>query len=381
MIIGNPPYNAGQANENDNNKNRKYKTIDGRVKETYSKDSKATLRKALSDPYVKAIRWASDRIEDEGIVALVTNNSFLEGLSFDGMRKHLEQDFSSVYVLDLGGNIRKNPGKTSNVFNIMVGVSINFFVKSSAKKGIFYTDVGDALKKQDKLDYLSKNTLDSIQWKLIQPDQKKTWLTDGLQPEFDDFLPLGTKEAKGAKTEVDGVIFKTYSNGVKTNRDAWVYNFNQNILAGNMQCCIDTYNNQVEKWVDRNDMEAKIDDFVLYDDRRISWSRDLKLKLKRKKFIKFDKKEIRISLYRPFIKSNLSFNFGMVDVPGQFPKIFPTQTTENMVICCTNYSQIPFVLQIMNCIPDVNVGGRPSQCFPLYTYTEDGSRTENITNW
>ena len=142
VVIGNPPYNAGQTNENDNNKNRKYETIDAAVKDSYSKDSKATLRNALSDPYVKAIRWASDRIGDEGIVALVTNNSFIDGIAFDGMRQHLAKDFSAVYVLDLGGNVRKNPGKTSNVFDIMVGVSINLFVKNSTgSKGIYYKDI------------------------------------------------------------------------------------------------------------------------------------------------------------------------------------------------------------------------------------------------
>ncbi len=132
VIIGNPPYNASQVNENDNNKNRKYKTLDKRVSDTYAKDSKATLVNKLSDPYVKAIRWATDRIGDEGIVAFVTNNSFVDNLAFDGMRKHLAQDFDEIYVLDLGGNVRKNPklsGTTHNVFGIQVGVSINIFVR------------------------------------------------------------------------------------------------------------------------------------------------------------------------------------------------------------------------------------------------------------
>ena len=132
VVIGNPPYNAWQLNENDNNKNRKYKVIDRRVSETYAKDSKATLVNSLSDPYVKAIRWASDRIGEEGIVAFVTNNSFIENLAFDGVRKNLEQDFSEIYVLDLGGNVRKNlklSGTTHNVFGIQVGVSINIFVR------------------------------------------------------------------------------------------------------------------------------------------------------------------------------------------------------------------------------------------------------------
>jgi len=132
VVIGNPPYNVGQLNENDNNKNRKYKVMDKRVAETYAKDSKATNKNALSDPYVKAVRWASDRIGDEGIVAFVTNNSFLEQIAFDGMRKNLEADFDEIYVFDLGGNVRKNPklsGTTHNVFGIQVGVSINIFVR------------------------------------------------------------------------------------------------------------------------------------------------------------------------------------------------------------------------------------------------------------
>jgi predicted helicase len=132
IVIGNPPYNVGQLNENDNNKNRKYEVMDKRVAATYARDSRATNKNSLSDPYVKAIRWASDRIGDEGVVALVTNNSFIDNLAFDGMRKNLAQDFDAIYVLDLGGNVRKNPklsGTTHNVFGIQVGVSINIFVR------------------------------------------------------------------------------------------------------------------------------------------------------------------------------------------------------------------------------------------------------------
>ena len=132
VIVGNPPYNTGQVNENDNNKNRKYETMDGRVARTYAKDSKVTLKNKLSDPYVKAIRWAADRIGDKGVIAFVTNSSFLDGVAFDGMRKHLADDFDAIYILDLSGNVRKNPslsGTTHNVFGIQVGVSINFFYK------------------------------------------------------------------------------------------------------------------------------------------------------------------------------------------------------------------------------------------------------------
>jgi len=386
VIIGNPPYNAGQLNENDNNKNRKYKVIDGRVKETYSNDSNATLRNALADPYVKAIRWASDRIGDEGIVALVTNNSFLDGIAFDGMRQHLGQDFSKIYVLDLGGNVRKNPGKTANVFDIRVGVSINLLVKTpSTKKTIYYAHVGEELNKEQKLNYLTEKNLVGINWQVISPNDENVWLTDGLHSEFEEFLPLGTKEAKKAKKDAVGVVFKNYGLGVATNRDTWAYHFNQEILAENMERTIEAYNEQVNKWVKRDNREALLDDFVRYDNKRISWSSTLKNHLKSGKAAEFEENDIRRSLYRPFSKCYLYFESILIDRPGQFPKIFPTPTTsnENRVICIAGVGDRKgFGCLISNLIPSRDLAFEKAQCFPLYTYKEDGTnRTDNITDW
>ena len=197
VVIGNPPYNVGQVNENDNNKNRKYGTMDARVKDTYAKDSTATNKKALADPYVKAIRWASDRIGDEGVVAFVTNSGFLDGVAFDGMRKLLADDFDVIYILDLSGNVRKNPklsGTTHNVFGIQVGVSINFFVKRRGKTNsqaeIFYARVEESWRKEDKYRYLdTKEYYRNIEWQAIRPDQRYTWLTEGLRAEFETFIP------------------------------------------------------------------------------------------------------------------------------------------------------------------------------------------------
>ena len=222
VVIGNPPYNVGQINENDNNKNRKYPTMDARVKDTYAKDSTASNKNALADPYVKAIRWASDRIGDEGVVAFVTNSGFLDGVAFDGMRKLLADDFDVIYILDLSGNVRKNPklsGTTHNVFGIQVGVSINFFVKRRSKTNsqaeIFYVRVDEFWRKEDKYRYLdTKEHYRNIEWQAIRPDQRYTWLTEGLRAEFETFIPMGTKEAKAVIGEAVGVIFKTYSNGV-----------------------------------------------------------------------------------------------------------------------------------------------------------------------
>jgi predicted helicase len=388
VILGNPPYNVGQQDENDNNKNRKYPVLEKLIAQSYAKDSKATLKNALSDAYVKAIKWATWRLQGskEGIVAFVTNNSFLDSIAFDGMRKHLAQDFTKLYHLDLGGNVRKTPG-VQNVFGIMVGVSINLLVKSqTGEKGIYYAQIGDDLNKQGKLDYLVANGFNTIPWQTIEPDKNHTWLTEGLHAEFDSFMPLGTKAEKASKQEVEGVIFKIYSNGVKTNRDTWAYNFNRETLATNMQRTVEFYNQEVFRWSRRSGKPVSVDDFVVYDDTKLSWSRDLKLDLQRGKFAEFKEEKIRTSLYRPFTKKMVYFDADsiIVDVPGQFPKIFPTLATEkeNQVIYCTNHSQIPFVVQIVDCIPELCVGGRNGQGFPFYTYPEDSSnRQENITDW
>ena len=392
VVIGNPPYNVGQVNENDNNKNRKYPTMDARVKETYGKDSTATLKNKLSDPYVKAVRWASDRIGEEGVVAFVTNNSFLDNVAFDGMRKHLADDFDAIYILDLGGNVRKNPklsGTTHNVFGIQVGVSINFFIKrrgnANSHAEIFYARVDEIWRKEDKYRHLdSKEYYRNIEWKSITPGQRYTWLTEGLHAEFETFIPMGTKEAKAAKGEAVDVIFKSYSLGVSTNRDAWVYNFNRNILADNMNRLIGTYNAEVDRWKRRENRDANVDDFVAYDDTKISWSRDLKAKLKREQTAKYANHKVRTSLYRPFTQSNLYFDRMMSDVVSVFPSIFPTPETEteNWVICLTSVgNKKPFHCLMVQQIADLHLTG-DSQCFPFYAYDEDGrNRRENITDW
>ena len=391
VIIGNPPYNVGQVNENDNNKNRKYPTMDARVAATYAKDSKATNKNKLSDPYVKAIRWASDRIGEEGVVAFVTNNGFLDGVAFDGMRKHLADDFDAIYILDLSGNVRKNPklsGKTHNVFGIQVGVSINFFIKKGANANsqaeIFYARVDEFWRKEDKYRYLdSKEHYRNIGWKPIIPDRRYTWLTEGLHPEFETFIPMGTKEAKAAKSEAVDVIFKTYSCGVGTNRDAWVYNFNRNGLMQNMRLTIDTYNVEVDRWKRRGDQAESLDDFVLSDDKKIKWSSALKRTLKSGQIAEFADTKIRQSLYRPFTKSNLFFDRVMNHSVHIFPSIFPTPETEqeNRVIWLKVGQEWPMFALMTNKIPDqLPQGG--SQCFPFYTYDEDGTnRRENITDW
>ena len=399
IVVGNPPYNAGQVNENDNNKNRKYETMDKRVAETYARASKASLRRHLQDPYVKAIRWASDRIGNEGVIALVTNNKFLDGMAFDGMRKILATDFDAIYVLNLGGDVRKNPslsGTTHNVFGIQVGVSINFFIKkngsTNSESKIFYACVDEFWRKEDKYRYLdSKKHYRKIKWKRIRPDKQYTWLKEGFNAEFETLIPMGNKKAKAGKGDALDVIFKIYSLGVSTNRDAWAYNFNRNTLTDNMERMIDFYNEQVFKWERRSIGQTKrkksdVDDFVVYDDNKIKWSETLKRNLEKGNIAEFSLEKIRTSLYRPFTKSNLYFDRLINDRVSVFPSIFPTleTETENRVIIVpsaggrTNYWC--FCTDITPSLTITSIDG--SQCFSFYTYDEDSSnRQENITNW
>ncbi len=389
VVIGNPPYNAWQVNENDNNKNRKYLAMDKVIQDTYVANSTATNRNALYDPYVKAIRWASDRIRDQGVVAFVTNNGFLDGLAFDGMRKHLADDFDAIYILDLGGNARKGlKVSDANVFGIRVGVSINLFIKTrqgqSEPSCIFYYRTDNLWNKKQKFDFLNEHKhIGTIEWQTIEPDTRHTWLTEGLHPEFHTFIPIGTKEAKANRSAVSNVIFKTYSSGVKTNRDAWSYNFNKNTLTVNIQQMSSTYNAEAGRWEREENKETNIDDFVVYDDTKIAWSRDLKVKLKRGTITEYTECKTRTALYRPFTKSNLYFDRTISDVLYMFPSIFPNPETEkeNQVIWIKVGKEWSMFALITNKIPDILPQGG-SQCFPLYTYNEDGTnRQENITDW
>ena len=393
VVIGNPPYNVGQVNENDNNKNREYETMDKLIADTYAKDSKATNKTALSDMYVKAIRWALDRIDEEGLVTFVTNNGFLDGIAFDGMRKRLAADCDAIYVFDLGGNARKGlKVSDANVFGIRVGVSINLFVKKKEKSSesprLFYYRTDELWDRKQKFDFLNEREhAGNIAWQPIQPDTRHTWLTEGLHAEFDTFIPMGTKEAKAQKGEAVDAIFKIYSNGVKTNRDAWTYNFNQDALTENMNRTIQTYNTEVARWEQRTDWNTNLDDFVVSDETKIKWSRNLKRELQRNKIAEYSEHKVRNALYRPFTRSHLFFDRIMNNDVSHFPSIFPSLRTEreNHVIIVSDHGfRAGFNTLMTNLIPDFHTlsASDSFQCFPFYIYDEDGTnRRENITDW
>ena len=394
VVIGNPPYNVGQVNENDNNKNRKYPTMDKRVAETYARDSKATNKNKLSDVYVKAMRWAADRIGGEGVVAFVTNSGYLDNVSFDGMRKHLSDDFDSLYLLDLGGNVRKNPklsGTTHNVFGIQVGVSINLFVKKNGKSDsqieMFYARVDENWRKEEKYRYLeAMERYSNVEWQPIRPDKHYTWLTEGLHAEYETFIPMGTREAKMAKGGDSKVMFNLYSLGVATNRDILAYSFDLELLQDRVRTFVEIYNSTVDR-KRRLDSNAPPEDFVDTNDPRIKWTRQVKSSLRKLAISKYEESHFRTSLYRPFCQKHLYFDNFWNEERYQQHLIFPTLEThtENRVVVVSDHGfRAGFSILMTNLIPDLHTLAASDgfQCFPYYTYDEDGSnRRENITNW
>ena len=392
VVIGNPPYNMGQVNENDNNKNRPYETMDKLIAETYAKDSKATLRNKLYDPYVKAIRWALDRIGEEGVVAFVTNNSFLDGVAFDGMRKHLTDDCDAIYILDLGGNARKGlKVSDANVFGIRVGVSINLFVRnrenSSKSPRIFYYRTDDLWNREQKFNFLNEcQHTGSIAWQSIQPDSRYTWLTEGLHAEFDTFIPMGNRKAKHVKDSSGETIFSLYSLGIATNRDNLAYSFNLALLQERVRTFIEIYNIAVDR-KKRHDPKTPVESFIDTTDSRIKWTRQVKASLKNLEPSTYERTHFREALYRPFCQKYLYFDHFWNEERYQQPRIFPTPETEteNRVIIVSDHGfRADFSVLIANVIPDLHALSTSDgfQCFPFYTYDEDGTnRRENITDW
>jgi predicted helicase len=388
VIIGNPPYNARQIDENDNNKNRRYPTLDKKIAETYIKDSMATLVNQLSDPYVKAIRFASERVGDEGIVAFITNNGFIDSIAFDGMRKHLSKDFSIIYILDLGGNIRRNPklsGTTHNVFGIQVGVSINLFVKknNNQEPKILYSRLDEFWRKEQKYNFLNqKVNIDKIEWKEIHPDCRHNWLTEGIQASFENFLPIGDKRNKRASKSQ--AIFQSFSNGIKTNNDAYVYNHQEMYPVSIAKNMVTIFNEEYYRWIAKGRPKF-IDEFLNIDTKSMKWIRNTKRSLTRGIRAIFDETKIRKCLYRPFCKQFYYFERIFNEDTHQFPHIFPTPESKNYLICVSGIGHDIFICLISRCIVDLkysNSSNGATQCFPFYTYADDGSnRRENITDW
>ena len=406
VVIGNPPYNANQANENDNNKNREYQHIDKRIKDTYIHASTAQKTK-LYDMYARFFRWASDRLSDNGVLALVTNRSFIESRTFDGFRKTVAQEFSDIYVVDLGGDVRANPklsGTKNNVFGIQTGVAISFFIKKTKKPvrpelvegsrsksihastgsartevaRIYYNRRPELETAEEKLSFLANHPMRHLAFEQVQPDKNHNWvnLTDN---DFDTLLPLASKDTKAAKTAgKERAIFKLYSLGAVTNRDEWVYDYDQIVLRRKVSFLIEAYNADLKRLDSQLQNEA-LDDMLNYS---IKWTRAVKAQLRRRQKLQFDSAKIRRGLYRPFVSSNIYFDKSVNEFQYQTPFIWPNPNSNNPAICFTTGGRLPFSAFITDIVPCLTVLSLDAnQCLGLYRYDEAGNRADNITDW
>jgi predicted helicase len=394
VVIGNPPYNMGQQNENDQNKNRRYTasgSVDERVAMSYVKASSATLRNKLSDPYVKAFRWATDRIRDHGIVCFVSNNSFIDQIAFDGMRKCLAGDFSRIYVLDLGGNVRNNPklsGTTHNVFGIQIGVAITILVRRADKVAekyaeILYARMGEDWKRGQKYVQLTDwEDPHGVPWKKLTPDRKNTWLNEMQGSEFEEFIPIGDKALKGQ--ESTEAIFRVFSLGVTSNRDAYAYNSDQKVLISTVRSSIKAYEDTLNAYRSMKPPRPEPDLVVNIEDRRIKWTRQVKASLRKLEQTQFDGSYVRKGLYRPFFTQYHYFDNFWNEERYQTHRMFPTRELKNEVICVppqgARTDPWTFAAKLT---PNLNLMSiDAAQSFPFYTYDEDGTnRRDNITDW
>ncbi|WP_255565165.1 type ISP restriction/modification enzyme [Methylovirgula sp. HY1] len=385
VIIGNPPYNANQQNENDNNKNREYPRIDQRIKDTYIKESTAQKTK-LYDMYARFFRWASDRIKDEGIIAFVSNRSFVESRTFDGFRKIVAQDFNEIWIADLGGDVRANPklsGTKNNVFGIQTGVAISFLVKrKNARKAahIYYARRPEMDTAEDKLSFLSSaRCLVALEFDEVKPDDKQNWI-NLAQNDFGNFIPIGMKETKAAKSKtVERAIFKSFSFGVVTNRDDWVYDDDRAALTKKIKYLIGTYNADRERLSRLRDRRLIAEQL----DAGMKWTRAVKKDLQNGVVYRFDPTFLTQAIYRPFYKRFLYFSPQLNEMQNLMGEFFGPKNEHSIpsIVFSDPTSQKPFMVFSTNCCPDMHLVGAASGAVTLPLRIVTDHSLDNITDW
>ena len=373
VIIGNPPYSAGQKSANDNAQNQHYPLLESQIERQYTFGSKASSVKAVYDSYIKAFRYATDRLATDGIIGFVSNGSWLDNNGFDAFRKSIEQEFAEIYVFNLRGNARTQGElrrkEAGNVFDSgsRTPVSITLLVKKphEGKAIIHYHDIGDYLSREQKLDIIRKtHSIATLQMNTLHPNKHGDWIS--LRNDaFSTFIPIDNS----------GLIesfFKHNSIGIVTSRDAWVYNSSTVQLKQNVYETIEFYNKQVDdlKKIRQGDASINADSFKANDDTKISWSSSLVPKLDRGITCAYQPNEIRISLYRPFFKQNIYFGEHLIHRRAQFDRIFPSIKEHNELICLTGMA----ATKEFSCIMTEYMADfhtiMNSQCFPLYWYEE-----------
>lgn len=397
VFIGNPPYSAGQSSGNDDNQNLKYPKLDSSIENTYVKYSNAGLSKSAYDSYVRAIRWASDRIDQYGVIGFITNAGWVESNSADGMRKCLQEEFSSIYVFHLRGNQRTSGELSRQEGGKIFGsgsrapIAITIMVKNPEAKEhgkIYFYEVGDYLTKEEKLEKIANlKSIETITqqglWQEIIPDKHNDWLSQ-RDDEFYDYILIGDKKDKKAIT-----IFENFTLGLATNRDTWVYNYSKSKLAQNVSNLINFYNSELERYKNSDDIKnqpKKLSDaekyvagFVNNDSSKIAWSRDYRYDICKQDQKNLDYSKIVNSLYRPYSKSNCFLDGQVAMELYQLPKIFPENGITNLVIGVTSLgAKKGFSALVSSVIFDLNSLEAGCQCFPMYLYAPKAEATNGF---
>lgn len=385
VILGNPPYSVGQKSGNDNNQNITYKNLDKAIANSYAKKSKATLTRNVYDTYIKAFRWATDKIGDNGVVGFVSNGAYLDGVALDGFRQCLLEDFNSVYVFNLRGNqrtsgelSRKEGGKIFGS-GARTPVAITILVKKKGVKKdgyIRYYDIGDYLSKEQKLNIIQTfGSIKEIPWKYLTPNEHNDWINQ-RNPNFMNFIALGDKK----KREKESIFGDNYASGLSTNRDVWVYSFSEEVKEkanrmiayynSELKRCNSEFNTSVQNQVALTDDKAR-STFMLNirsnDETKISWSRGLFNNFCKNRTIE-ECKETRMVSYRPFCRKSVAYNFSIIEMPSKWDAIFPNKDTENLVICVSGAPiKKGFSVLVTDSIQDLNFMEH-SICMPMYIF-------------
>ncbi len=374
VIIGNPPYSVGQDSQNDDNQNESYPELDARIAETYvEKAGKITNKNSLYDSYIRAFRWASDKIKDRGVVAFVTNAGWVDSAAANGMRRCLQEEFSSVYVFHLKGNARtsgeQRQKEAGNIFGggSRAPIAITILVKNSdaTEQGkIHFACVDDYLSREEKLQHLA--TFGSVlnpELKLttITPDAHGDWLNQ-RRDDFGKFIGIDGKKNNGL------AVFSNFSMGIVTSRDSWCFNASKRTIEANFKGCIGFYNEQVNLAASEGDSFERND-----DPSRISWSRSTKRRLLKKIYCPdFDARLLAPALYRPFVLQNVYMEPFWIEAAGQISSLFPFDGAQNLAIGIASIGASSFSCLISNRILDFHVLESGTQCLPRYLYRPVG---------
>ena len=383
VIIGNPPYSAGQSSANDNNQNMKYPTLDSLIAKTYGATTSSNNKSKLYDSYIRAIRWASDRIKKDGVICYVTNNGFIDSNMAEGLRKSLYNEFSDIYIYNLRGNSRtvgelaKNEG--GNVFDIRVGVAIICLVKkaNSTKNNLYYFEMPNALNKKDKLNTLvSHESIANVPWTIVSPNKHGDWNSKRTES-YTSFVSLGSKEKHERESTY---IFNSYGRGVGTSRDAWLYNFSNEKINKNAQNLIRVFNSELARWK-KSGYKSDPKDFATRDKTLMSWSTSLYNSMRRKVELVFSAESSRVAFYRPFVRQFLYFDDVLNNEHGRQDTFFPNPDLKNFGFYISGLGSVKeFSSLIIDKTPDVNFwGSEGGQFFPRFTYNISSKNPDLFT--